>query len=69
MQILTIDVGGTTALFELQLAGHTEQYKIPTGEGFKIEELNNQIAALERDYDLQATKRLFCTSPGTPIAN
>ncbi|MCS6153062.1 ROK family protein [Shewanella baltica] len=53
MQILTIDVGGTTALFELQLAGHTEQYKIPTGEGFKIEELNNQIAALERDYDLQ----------------
>ena len=53
MQTLTIDVGGSKALFELQLAGHTEQYKIPTGEGFKIEELNNQIAALERDYDLQ----------------
>ena len=53
MQVLTIDVGGTKALFKLQLAEHTEQYKIPTGEGFKIEELNNQIAALERDYDLQ----------------
>ena len=53
MQTLTIDVGGSKALFELQLKGHTEQYKIPTGEGFKIEDLNNQIAALERDYDLQ----------------
>lgn len=53
MQIITIDIGGTKALFELQLAGHTEQYKILTGEGFNIDELNRQLAALESDYQLK----------------
>ena len=52
MQTLTIDVGGTKALFELQLSNRVEQYKIPTGEDFNIEQLNQQILALEQDYAL-----------------
>jgi len=53
MQTITIDVGGSKALFTLHLSGHTEQYKIPTGEIFNIDELNKQLAALERDYQLK----------------
>lgn len=52
MQTLTIDVGGTKALFELTLSDRIEQYKIPTGEHFSIEDLNQQIEALEQDYGL-----------------
>jgi len=52
MYTLTLDVGGTKALFELQGQGHTEQYKIPTGEGFNIRDLNEQIQAFEQDFNL-----------------
>lgn len=50
MQTITVDIGGTKALFEMHLDGRTEQYKIPTGDGFGIEHLNQQISALEDDY-------------------
>ncbi|MGL5391698.1 MAG: ROK family protein [Shewanella sp.] len=53
MPTITIDVGGSKALFTLQLPGHTEQYKIPTGDSFNIGELNKHLAALERDYQLK----------------
>ncbi len=52
MYTLTVDIGGTKALFELHLEGRTEQYKVPTGEGFNITDLNQQISELEADYGL-----------------
>ncbi|GIU17815.1 hypothetical protein TUM4644_03520 [Shewanella colwelliana] len=52
MQSLTIDIGGTTALFEIVQQGRTEQYKIATGEHFTVDDLNQQIADLESDYGL-----------------
>ncbi|MFQ6372232.1 ROK family protein [Shewanella sp. YIC-542] len=53
MADLTIDVGSESALFLFSHEGNTEQYKIPTGEAFSLEALNQQIAELERDYQLQ----------------
>ncbi|WP_076407505.1 ROK family protein [Shewanella sp. UCD-KL12] len=52
MHTLTIDIGGTKALFELHLDGRTEQYKVPTGEGFDIADLNRHLIELEADYGL-----------------
>ena len=52
MQSLTIDIGGSTALFEIEVQGRTEQYKIATGEHFTVKQLNQQIADLEADYGL-----------------
>lgn len=40
MQSLTIDIGATTALFEIETQGRTEQYKIATGEHFTLADLN-----------------------------
>ncbi|MDF0533906.1 ROK family protein [Shewanella sp. A32] len=63
MAELTIDVGSETALFLFSEAGSTEQYKIPTGEGFSLDDLNQQIADLESDYQLQ-DYRLALAFPG-----
>ncbi|WP_394199945.1 ROK family protein [Shewanella waksmanii] len=53
MQKITVDIGGTKALFQLSFDGRTEQYKILTGEGFDVAILNQQLAELESDYGLQ----------------
>lgn len=50
MQTITVDIGGTTALFEMHLDGRVEQYKIATGEGFNVGSLNQQLRELESDY-------------------
>ncbi len=50
MQTITVDIGGTTALFEMHINGRVEQYKIATGEGFNIERLNKHLTELESDY-------------------
>ncbi|ASJ97712.1 ROK family protein [Shewanella marisflavi] len=52
MQSLTIDIGATTALFEIETQGRTEQYKIATGEHFTWDDLNRHIADIEADYGL-----------------
>ncbi|QYJ76056.1 ROK family protein [Shewanella sp. FJAT-52076] len=63
MQTLTLDVGGTNGLFELRHEGHTEQYKFPTGDGFSIRDLNEQIQAFEQDFALEHY-RLAIAVPG-----
>lgn len=63
MQSLTIDIGGSTALFEIEVQGRTEQYKIATGEHFTVKHLNQQIAELESDYGLKGY-RLGIAVPG-----
>ncbi|WP_372870295.1 ROK family protein [Shewanella sp.] len=63
MQRLTLDVGGTNGLFELRHEGHTEQYKFPTGDGFSIRDLNEQIQAFEQDFGLD-DYRLAIAVPG-----
>ncbi|RTR40925.1 ROK family protein [Shewanella canadensis] len=50
MQTITVDIGGTTALFEMHLDGRVEQYKIATGDGFNIDSLNQHLTELESDY-------------------
>ncbi|QFU21606.1 ROK family protein [Shewanella eurypsychrophilus] len=52
MQTITVDIGGSKALFEMHLGDRVEQYKIPTGVGFGIESLNQQLSELEADYGL-----------------
>ncbi|CAM3222521.1 ROK family protein [Shewanella violacea] len=52
MQTITVDIGGTKALFEMHLGDRVEQYKIPTGDGFGIESLNKHLSELESDYGL-----------------
>ncbi|MBT1444340.1 ROK family protein [Shewanella sp. JM162201] len=63
MQTLTLDVGGTVGLFELRHNGHTEQYKFPTGDGFALRDLNEQIQAFEQDFGLE-NYRLALGVPG-----
>ncbi|QLE84506.1 MULTISPECIES: ROK family protein [Shewanella] len=52
MQKITVDIGGTKALFQISFDGRTEQYKILTGEGFNATVLNQQLSELESDYGL-----------------
>ena len=63
MQTITVDIGGTKALFEMHLGDRIEQYKIPTGEGFGIASLNKQLYELESDYGL-VDYRLAIAVPG-----
>jgi len=50
MQTITVDIGGTTALFEMHIDGRVEQYKVATGEGFNVAGFNQLLAELESDY-------------------
>ncbi|GIU22304.1 ROK family protein [Shewanella schlegeliana] len=52
MQTLTIDISGSKALFEIDIQGRIEQYKIAVAENFTLESLNAQISELEQDYGL-----------------
>ncbi|WP_299796459.1 ROK family protein [uncultured Shewanella sp.] len=63
MQTVTVDIGGTTALFEMHLDGRVEQYKIATGEGFNIASLNQHLKELETDYGFEEY-RLGIALPG-----
>ncbi|MBW8183489.1 ROK family protein [Shewanella nanhaiensis] len=63
MQTVTVDIGGSKALFEMHFDGRTEQYKIPTGEHFNIDSLNQQLQELESDYGFK-DYRLAIALPG-----
>ncbi|WP_417760263.1 ROK family protein [Shewanella sp.] len=52
MAELTIEIGADTALLQFIDNGVTEQYKVPTGEGFSLADLNQFIADCESDYQL-----------------
>ncbi|QSX34549.1 ROK family protein [Shewanella avicenniae] len=63
MAELTIEVGADTALLQYTDDGVTEQYKVPTGEGFSLADLNQHIADFESDYQL-SDYRLAIAFPG-----
>lgn len=52
MQTLTVDISGSKALFEIDIQGRIEQYKIGVAENFNLESLTTLIAELEQDYGL-----------------